>query len=242
MSDVLLCFVGGGWDLNGEPGAVLQTILRVHVQHLIIDFSPSPARRFLSHSRQTPGTYFSLSPSLLPLPPQCRSTPPPSNSPPHAFRAIIKKNKFQYPPAARISLDWKDELSLLHTNTHQPLRLLYPVQRTPLLPSLNLEWHPDNLPVVVFISLPLVLLFTPHASTETVSLMPSTSVSALAVNNPVVQSLWILFMLFFYFQLETHTHTHTHTDAEWSDCMTNSSTVTIQLLSQQQRTNIIYRR
>lgn len=77
-----------------------------------------------------------------------------------------------------------------------------------LLPSLNLEWHPDNLPVVVFISLPLVLLFTPHASTETVSLMPSTSVSALAVNNPVVQSLWILFMLFFYFQLETRAHTY----------------------------------
>lgn len=64
VSDVLLCFVGGGWDLDGEPGAVLQTILRVHVQHLIIDSSPSPARRFLSHSRQTPGTYFSLS---LPL-------------------------------------------------------------------------------------------------------------------------------------------------------------------------------
>lgn len=33
----LLCLAGGGRDLDGEPGAVLQTILRVHVQHLVID-------------------------------------------------------------------------------------------------------------------------------------------------------------------------------------------------------------
>ncbi|KAA8594517.1 hypothetical protein FQN60_011652 [Etheostoma spectabile] len=38
----------GGRDLDGEPGAVLQTVLRVHVQHLIIDSSPRPASHFLS--------------------------------------------------------------------------------------------------------------------------------------------------------------------------------------------------
>ena len=32
-------FSGRGRDLDSEPGAVLQTILRVHVQHLIIDSS-----------------------------------------------------------------------------------------------------------------------------------------------------------------------------------------------------------
>lgn len=32
---------GGGRDLHGEPGAVLQKILRVHVQHLVIDSSSS---------------------------------------------------------------------------------------------------------------------------------------------------------------------------------------------------------
>lgn len=52
VSDVLVflfvCLSGGGRDLDSESGAVLQTILRVHVQHLIIDSSPGPASRFLS--------------------------------------------------------------------------------------------------------------------------------------------------------------------------------------------------
>lgn len=40
LINCLSCFSGGGRDLDSEPGAVLQTILRVHVQHLIIDSSP----------------------------------------------------------------------------------------------------------------------------------------------------------------------------------------------------------
>lgn len=33
----IFLFPGGGRDLDSEPGAVLQTILRVHVQHLIVN-------------------------------------------------------------------------------------------------------------------------------------------------------------------------------------------------------------
>lgn len=51
LLNCLSCSSGGGRDLNSEPGTVLQTILRVHVQHLIIDSSPiSPVE---------PRTYFS---------------------------------------------------------------------------------------------------------------------------------------------------------------------------------------
>lgn len=52
---------GRSGDLDGEPRAVLQAILRVHVQHLIIDSPLSPARCF-----HNPGTYFT---HTHPLPP-----------------------------------------------------------------------------------------------------------------------------------------------------------------------------
>lgn len=37
---LLWCFPGGGRDLDGEPGAVLQALLWVHVQYLVIDSFP----------------------------------------------------------------------------------------------------------------------------------------------------------------------------------------------------------
>lgn len=67
----MVCSSGRSWDLNGEPRAVLQAVLRVHVQHLVIDPPLSPASCF-----HKPGTYFSPphGPSIGQYP-LCRSPP-----------------------------------------------------------------------------------------------------------------------------------------------------------------------
>lgn len=152
-----------------------------------------------------PRTYFS-SPS-----PQCRSI---SLMPLYTH----KKTTSILPQPAPV---WcrKDAPSLLHSSTHHHRRRRLPgslihCKENSWNRSLNSELHPDNLPVLLkFFCFPVFLshLVTPHASTETVSLMPWTSVSASAVNSPLVQSLWFLFMslLFLWFLLDTHTRTHT---------------------------------
>lgn len=105
-----VCFSGGGRNLDGEPGAVLQTILRVHVQHLIIDSSPSPVHHFLSEICQRPRTYFSSPP------PQYRSISPLSLYPPPPLIKLLASSHSQDQSGR------KDAPSLLHcpTQSHTP--------------------------------------------------------------------------------------------------------------------------
>lgn len=67
----IFLFPGGGRDLDSEPGAVLQTILRVHVQHLIVNIIfqssqlVSPCHRSVRcHAHAHTDTHVSLLPHL----------------------------------------------------------------------------------------------------------------------------------------------------------------------------------
>lgn len=143
-----------------------------------------------------PRTYF----SSLPL--QCRSISPLPLYP------LIKKKTYQYLPTARTSLAGRIHRACYtvphkhkhtHTSPPPPSWHLHPMQgKTRETP----HWIRNN---ILIISL-FFFIFTP--ARKTVSLMPWMSVSASAVNSPLVQSLQFLFMslLFLWFLLDTHTH------------------------------------
>lgn len=119
----LLCCVfvsGGGRDLDGEPGAVLQTILRVHVQHPVIDPAPNtppPTPHTLiqpdasCHTANKRQALISLTsffdpprlyPTSHPFNIGLGQAPPPSRQPPGPTPVPVFPPS---PPTARISLE-----------------------------------------------------------------------------------------------------------------------------------------
>lgn len=104
-ASLVFCISGGGRDLDGKPGAVLQTLLRVHVQHLIIDSSPSPASPFLSSVKRH--TLISLLPHLIVGQSPPRLSTPLKNLPVSSYtRRQVRQEGYNKP------------VTLSRTNTH----------------------------------------------------------------------------------------------------------------------------
>lgn len=137
-ASLVFCISGGGRDLDGKPGAVLQTLLRVHVQHLIIDSSPSPASPFLSSVKRH--TLISLLPHLI-----VGQSPPPPLYPLKKPTSILLHPETS--PAGRIQ---QACYTVPHKHTHTTIDAA-----ASLAPSSNARktretphWIRNNIPII----------------------------------------------------------------------------------------------
>lgn len=164
----IFLFPGGGRDLDSEPGAVLQTILRVHVQHLIVNIIfqssqlVSPCHRSVRcHAHAHTHAHVSLLPHLSVGQSPIVKTKPPLLS----IKPVTLSRLHLWTPLTEFG-SWYSPCGVFLKKTNKQIN----------------KQQKKNL-------LSFSHLVAPHASTETVSLMPWMSVSASAVTSSLVESL-----------------------------------------------------